>query len=97
MKESNGFMHIPWTLATIILLLTSVFLLNKGLKRGIPIGGGYAVWVGIGAVGSFIAGILIFEESIVPLRLLAATVIIIGIVGVEYYSDSELKKKESLN
>jgi len=89
MKMSEGFMNIFWTIATLAFLFTSVYLLNCGLKRGVPVGGGYAVWVGIGGIGSIVMGIILFGESLMPLRLLFAAIIITGIVGVELSSHTE--------
>ncbi|MDR1690765.1 MAG: multidrug efflux SMR transporter [Candidatus Methanoplasma sp.] len=83
MKLSDGFMNIPWTLATLGFLALSVYLLDCGFKRGIPVGGGYAVWVGIGAIGSIVMGIVVFGESLQFTRLLLAAIIIIGVIGVE--------------
>ncbi len=89
MKLSNGFSDIPWTLATLAFLFTSVYLLNCGMKRGVPVGGGYAVWVGVGGIGSIVMGIIIFGESLLPTRLLFAAIIIIGIIGVELSTKTE--------
>jgi quaternary ammonium compound-resistance protein SugE len=88
MKLSDGFTDVFWTIATITFLFISVGLLNIGLIRGVPVSGGYTVWVGIGAVGSIVMGILIFGESFQLTRLLFAAIIIIGIVGVELTTPS---------
>lgn len=92
MKMSEGFTDILWTIATLIFIFISVYLLDCGLKRGVPVGGGYAVWVGIGGIGSIVMGILVFGESLLPSRLLFAAIIIIGIIGVELSSDPEKMK-----
>jgi len=89
MKESSGFSDLFWTAATLAFLFTSVYLLNCGLKRGVPVGGGYAVWVGIGGLGSLIMGILLFNESLAYTRLIFAAIIIIGVIGVELSSSPE--------
>ncbi|MCL2295522.1 MAG: multidrug efflux SMR transporter [Methanomassiliicoccaceae archaeon] len=89
MKLSNGFSEIFWTVATLAFLFTSVYLLNCGLKRGIPVGGGYAVWVGIGGIGSLVVGIILFGESLLFTRLMFAAIIITGIIGVELSSHPE--------
>jgi len=83
MKFSNGFTDILWTINTLVFLGLSVYFLNSGLKRGLPVGGSYAVWVGIGAVGSIFMGVILFSESLEPIRLMFAAVIIIGIIGTE--------------
>lgn len=86
MKASDGFTHIFWTMATLAFLFTSVYLLNCGLKKGLPVGSGYAVWVGIGGIGSIVMGVIIFGESLLLSRLLFAAIIITGIIGVELSS-----------
>jgi quaternary ammonium compound-resistance protein SugE len=83
MKLSEGFSDIFWTILTLALIGCSVYMLNSGIKRGLPVGGGYAVWVGVGAIGSIVMGIILFSESIMITRLFFAAVIIIGIIGVE--------------
>ena len=83
MKLSEGFSNISWTIITMAFIVVSVFFLNSGLKRGLPVGGGYAVWVGMGAIGSIIVGIILFSESLDPMRLLFAGIIITGIIGTE--------------
>ncbi len=83
MKMSDGFSNIPWTIVTLVFIFLSVYFLNSGMKRGLPVGGGYAVWVGVGAIGSIVMGIILFGESIAPMRLIFAALIVVGIVGVE--------------
>ncbi|MGE5556498.1 MAG: DMT family transporter [Methanocella sp.] len=83
MKYSEGFTQIFWTAATLAFLGCSIYLLNGGMKRGVPVGGGYAVWVGIGAVGSIIMGLILFAEPLDSTRLAFAALIIVGIIGVE--------------
>lgn len=63
MKMSNGLTDIPYTIVTLVLLVISTLLLNQGLKAGLQMGVCYAVWVGIGAAGSIVAGILVFGDS----------------------------------
>lgn len=84
MKMSNGLTDIPWTIVTVILIVMSTVLLNEGFKRGLPLGIGYAVWVGMGAVGSFILGILVMNDPVTPLRVLFAGMVIAGIIGLQY-------------
>jgi len=94
MKFSNGFTDIPWTAMTLIFLGLSVYFLNSGLKRGLPVGGGYAVWVGTGAIGSIIMGVILFSESVEPMRLIFAAIIITGIVGTELTCHPEEDRPE---
>ena len=62
MKMSDGFSNIPWTIVTLVFIFLSVYFLNSGMKRGLPVGGGYAVWVGVGAIGSIVMGIILLEN-----------------------------------
>ena len=96
MKMSEGFTNIIWTLITLGFMACSIWLLNKGMNSGnIPIGSGYSVWVGIGAVGSIILGIIIYKEPLTLLRMIFATVIIIGIIGVEMSHKSVISENET--
>ena len=86
MKLSEGFTVIPWAAATFIVLFFSMYLLGRLLKMNIPMGTAYAVWVGIGAIGALIAGILLFNEPSDLLRLFFVLLIVVGIVGVQVTS-----------
>lgn len=68
-------------LAVACLMLSTVFLWLA--QRAIPIGTAYAVWTGIGAVGAFAAGILLFGEPATAWRLIAVSLIVAGIVGLK--------------
>lgn len=96
MKLSDGFTHLPWTLITILLLFIAVYVLDYGLKGGIPVGSGYSVWVGVGAIGSIIVGIILFGESMEFTRLFFAAMIIVGVIGVEMTSHPKNDAEESL-
>ncbi|HEY4100494.1 MAG TPA: quaternary ammonium compound efflux SMR transporter SugE [Gemmatimonadales bacterium] len=79
-KYSNGFSRPLPTVITVIAMLASMWLLAQAI-RVLPAGTSYAVWVGIGAVGTAILGIVLLGESRQPLRLLSIAVIVAGIVG----------------
>jgi len=96
MKQSEGFTVIPWTLVTIAFMFVSVGLLNIGLKRGVPVGGGYAVWAGVGAVGSLVMGIILYHESLAILKFVFAAVILIGIAGVELSCRPEVESENKM-
>ncbi len=64
MKMSDSFSDIPWGAATLVMIAISVLLLNRGLKSGLPMGSCYAVWVGIGAIGSIIVDLVAFGETL---------------------------------
>jgi quaternary ammonium compound-resistance protein SugE len=86
MKLSEGFTDLPWAAATFVALFFSMYLLGKALKMSIPMGTAYAVWVGIGAIGALIVGILLFNEPSDLLRLFFVLLIVIGIIGVQMTS-----------
>jgi quaternary ammonium compound-resistance protein SugE len=65
----------------------SIYLLSRSLT-GLPLGTAYAVWTGIGAVGTVIAGLVLFDESRSALRLLCILLIVAGIVGLKLCSDA---------
>ena len=80
MKQSEGFTRLWPSLFTLGAIGVSLLLLSLAL-RGIPIGTAYAVWAGIGTVGTAVAGILFFSESTDLLRLASIGLIAAGIVG----------------
>jgi len=82
MKLSDGFRKLKFSLLTILFMIISFYTLSLALKE-IPIGTGYAVWSGIGAVGSVLVGMMFFKESKSILKLLFISMIIIGIVGLK--------------
>ena len=85
LKYSKGFSKLIPTLLTVIFLAFSMILLGYALKK-IPMGTGYAVWTGIGAAGTAILGILLFEESKEVVRLIFLSLIVIGIIGLKFSS-----------
>lgn len=82
MKLSKGFKVLKYSLYTIIFMILSFYTLSIALKA-IPIGVGYAIWSGIGAIGSVLVGMIFFKESKSVLKLLFISLIIIGIVGLK--------------
>ncbi len=82
MKQSEGFTRLWPSLFTLGMIGVSLLLLSLAL-RGIPIGTAYAVWAGIGTVGTAVAGILFFSESTDLLRLASIGLIAVGIVGLK--------------
>jgi quaternary ammonium compound-resistance protein SugE len=79
MKQSEGFTRLIPSIITIIALIAS-FLLLAAAMRTLPLGTAYSIWTGIGAVGSFILGIVFLGEHISPLRITAAVLIVAGLV-----------------
>ena len=83
LKYSDGFTKLIPTIFTIVTMIISFYLLSLALKN-LPIGTAYAVWVGIGTVGTVIAGIMLFGESMSLIRVISILFILIGIVGLKF-------------
>jgi len=79
MKQSSGFQHLGPSLLFVVLAATSTALLALATKH-LPIGTSYAIWTGIGAAGTAVAGIVLLGELATPLRLLAIALIVVGVV-----------------
>ncbi|MCT7487304.1 quaternary ammonium compound efflux SMR transporter SugE [Aliarcobacter cryaerophilus] len=83
LKYSDGFTKLFPTIFTIVTMIISFYLLSLALKA-LPIGTAYAVWVGIGTVGTVITGIMLFGESMTLIRVISILFILIGIVGLKF-------------
>ncbi|MDN5357177.1 MAG: multidrug efflux SMR transporter [Candidatus Methanomethylophilaceae archaeon] len=94
---SEGFSKIPWTVVTVAFLFVSTWFLDLAYKRGIPTGVGYAVWVGIGGLGSVVVGIILFGEPATPLRLLFVLLVLVGIGGLEMSSKRAADKQSQVH
>lgn len=79
MKKSAGFTLLLPSIITLVTMIASFSLLALAM-RSLPLGTAYTVWTGIGAVGAFAVGVLWMGEAVTPLRLLAALLILSGIV-----------------
>lgn len=79
MKESQGFTKLWPTLIMIIAMAGSVGLLALAM-RSLPLGTAYTIWTGIGAVGAFTLGVIVLGEQANAMRVLAALLIISGLV-----------------
>jgi quaternary ammonium compound-resistance protein SugE len=82
LKYTEGFSRLGPSLATVAAMVVSVVLLGWSLKV-LPLGTAYAVWTGIGAVGTAILGIFLFGESREVARLVSIGLIVAGIVGLK--------------
>jgi quaternary ammonium compound-resistance protein SugE len=87
LKYTDGFTRLLATVVTVTAMALSIVLLARAL-RSIPVGTGYAVWTGIGAVGTAVVGILVLGEPRSAGRLIAIATIIGGIVGLKLASPS---------
>jgi quaternary ammonium compound-resistance protein SugE len=79
MKQSEGFSRLWPTVITLAAMLVSFGLLSYSM-RVLPLGTAYTIWTGIGAIGAFLVGILVLGEAVTPLRILAAVMIVSGLV-----------------
>lgn len=85
LKYTEGFSRLVPSVITIAAMIASVWLLALALKS-IPVGTGYAVWTGIGAVGTAILGIVLFNEAATAARLACIGLIVAGIFGLKMVS-----------
>jgi quaternary ammonium compound-resistance protein SugE len=88
LKYTEGFSRITPSVITIAAMIGSVWLLAIALKS-IPVGTGYAVWTGIGAVGTAILGIVLFNEDATIARLACIGLIVAGILGLKLVSGGD--------
>jgi len=79
MKQSAGFTRLVPSIVTILFMGASFSLLSISM-RTLPLGTAYVIWTGIGAVGAFIVGIVVLGEATNPMRLLAAALIVSGLI-----------------
>jgi quaternary ammonium compound-resistance protein SugE len=82
LKYTEGWTRLWPSVFTLAVMLIDFFILSAAM-RSLPVGTAYAVWTGIGAVGTAIAGILLFDESREALRLVCILLIVAGIVGLK--------------
>jgi len=82
LKYTEGFTRLWPTLGTLVALVISMGLLGFAMKS-LPVGTAYAVWVGIGAVGTAILGIVLFGEAANLGRLISLALIVAGIIGLK--------------
>jgi quaternary ammonium compound-resistance protein SugE len=87
LKYSQGFARFWPSLVTVVAMAISLFLLGLSV-RVLPLGTAYAVWTGIGAVGTAVLGILLFAESADAVRLVCLGMILAGVVGLKLFSAS---------
>ncbi len=83
LKYSDGFTRLWPTVVTIVLATGSFWLLSLAMKS-LPVGTAYAVWVGIGAIGTATAAVFLFAEPVNALRILGVLMILGGIVALKF-------------
>ncbi|MDQ8033078.1 QacE family quaternary ammonium compound efflux SMR transporter [Bordetella genomosp. 1] len=82
LKYTHGFTRLMPSVVTVAGMIVSFWLLATAMKT-LPLGTAYAVWVGIGTLGAFIAGIVLFGESASPMRIASVMLIVAGLVGLK--------------
>lgn len=80
LKYTEGFTRLWPTVGTVLSMVISLGLLGIAMKS-LPLGTAYAIWVGVGTVGTAIFGIILLSEPVSPLRLISLGLIVAGIVG----------------
>ena len=85
LKYTHGFTRLWPSVGTAMAMAVSVVLLAIALKA-LPVGTGYAIWVGIGAIGTAIAGILLFGESVSTLKIVSIVLLVAGMAGLKLSS-----------
>ena len=82
LKYTEGFTRLWPTVWTVFAMIVSLWLLGLAMKS-LPVGTAYTVWVGVGAVGTVVLGIVLLGESANAFRLISVAVIIAGIIGLK--------------
>ena len=82
LKFTHGFSQVIPSVITVICMIASFYFLALALKN-LPLGTAYAIWTGIGTIGTVIFGIILFKEPITAMRLLCIALIISGITGLK--------------
>jgi quaternary ammonium compound-resistance protein SugE len=82
LKYTEGFTRFWPTVWTVLSMIISLGLLGLALKT-LPVGTAYSVWVGVGAIGTVISGILLLGEPVSAVRIISLVLILAGIVGLK--------------
>lgn len=82
LKYTEGFTRLWPVIGTVLAMIISLWLLGIAMKS-LPVGTAYSVWVGVGAVGTVILGIVLLGEPANAARLISVTLIVAGIVGLK--------------
>ena len=83
MKASDGFTRLPYTALTLATAAASFWLLGVAM-RSLPVGTAYAVWTGVGAIGTALLGIVLFKEPATLMRVGCIALIALGILGLKF-------------
>ena len=82
LKISHGFSQLIPSIITVICMVLSFYFLALSLKN-LPLGTAYAIWTGIGTIGTVLFGIILFKEPVTAMRLVCICLIISGITGLK--------------
>ena len=82
LKKSEMFRNVPWAAAALVFVAGSMYLLSLAMVE-IPASTSYAIWTGIGAVGTLVAGMILFKESATAMKMFFVFLIVAGIVGLK--------------
>ena len=85
LKLSEGFTKLGYSIVTVAGMLASFYFLSQAMKT-LPLGTAYAIWTGIGAVGSVLVGILVFKEPVTAARMFFTVLLLTGIIGIKLTS-----------
>ncbi len=85
LKYTEGFTRLWPTVWTVLAMIVSLYLLGVAMKS-LPVGTAYAIWVGVGAVGTVILGIILLGEPTNAARMISVALIIAGIIGLKLSS-----------
>ena len=85
LKLSEGFTKLGFSIVTVAGMLASFYFLSQAMKT-LPLGTAYAIWTGIGAVGSVLVGILVFKEPVTAARMVFTVLLLTGIIGIKLTS-----------
>src|SRR3954451_21771135 len=82
MKYAEGYTRAGWSVASLVLLAAFVYLLGRALQV-LQVGTAYAVWTGIGAAGTLLMGVLLFNETLNAVKIAGIVLVLSGIVALK--------------
>lgn len=82
MKLSDGFLKVIPTVITIVFYIASAIFLSIALKK-LPLGTAYALWTGMGIIGTTLCGVFLFKEVLSPAQIICIIMIVAGIAGLK--------------
>ena len=91
---SQAFSVLSWSVSAIVFFLLTLYALSVALKS-IDVGIGYAVWAGIGAIGSSVFGSIIFDQTLTLVQTLWLAVIIVGVIWLKLASSEKLQGSDT--